>query len=245
LSLRKRKRKGQSVAPKILFLDIEWRPTKALVWGAWQQNILPPQILEDGGLFCVGAKWYGSKETFVFSEWEHGHVGMLERTVELMNDADLIVGYNSDKYDLPKLEGEFILHGIPLPPKVASVDLMKTVKKLGYFMNRLAFIAPYLGIGSKMENEGFLFWRRVMEGDEKSQAKMEKYCAQDVKLTEKLYDRIKPAIRNHPALHGKDCPECGSAKAQKRGWRPTRTQRIQRLHCQNCGHWYEGDRKKI
>lgn len=231
--------------PKILVLDIEWRPTLALVWRAWKENVSPQQIVEDGGLLCIGAKWVGDKETQVFTEWEHGHVGMLKSIRDMMNVADAIVGYNSDRYDLPKLEGEFIRYEVKLPPKTASIDLYKTIRKLGYFRNSLGFIAPFLGIGNKVEHEGFMFWRKVMEGQPGAQKRMVKYCAQDVKLTEKLYKRILPAIRNHPHLYGGDaCPECGSRKTHSRGTRPTRYFRIQRLQCQSCAHWFDGKRTK-
>jgi hypothetical protein len=232
--------------PKILVIDIEWRPTKALVWRPFKENISPQQILEDGGLLCIGAKFLGDGVVTMFSEWEHGHKGMLRGVRDMMNVADAIIGYNSDRYDLPKLEGEFIRYGLKLPPKVASIDLYKTVKKLGYFRNSLGFIAPFLGIGNKIEHEGFMFWRRVMEGDAKTQKKMLIYCAQDVKLTERLYKRILPAIRNHPHLFGKEeCPACGSRKTHKRGERSTRAYRIQRLQCQDCAQWFDGSRRKI
>jgi hypothetical protein len=239
-------KKGSGVPkPKILCLDIEWRPAKAYVWQPWKENILPEKIIEDGGLLCVGCKWVGETTVHVFSEWEHGHIEMLERTRDMIAESDAIITFNGDRFDLPKLEGEFILHNISLPPKVASIDLIKTVKKLGYFMNRLAFIAPFLGIGEKMGHEGMSLWIKVMAGDEAAQRKMTKYCQQDVRLTERLYYRIRPAIRNHPALHGVNCPTCGSSKSHSRGDRKTRLFTIQRLQCQGCGHWFDGVRKKI
>ena len=75
--------------PRILILDIEWRPTKAYVWQPWQENILPEKIIEHGGLLCVGYKWKGEKETHVLSDWETGHRQMVEITHSLLSEADL------------------------------------------------------------------------------------------------------------------------------------------------------------
>lgn len=233
----------------ILILDIEWRPTKAWVWGAWKENITPEKIIEDGGLLCVGAKWLGEKNVTVFSEWEDGHVGMLEGIHAMMSTADAIIGYNSDKFDLRKLNGEFLLHGLPPAPPCTSIDCMKAVKKFGFFMNRLAFIGPFLGVGSKIEHEGMWLWRKIIENSDKSaQRRMEKYCAQDVTMTEKLYLKIRPYIVNHPHL-GKaghsQCPACGGNHIQSRGTTRTRCYKKQRLNCQTCGHWFYGKQTKI
>lgn len=233
---------------KVLVLDIEWKPTKALVWQAFKINIGPEQIVEHGGLLCVGAKWLGEKQTYLFSDWEHGHTGMLERIHDMMSKADCIVGFNSDKFDIPKLHGEFVLHGLPPAPPCTTVDCYKAVKKFGYFMNRLAFIGPFMGLGGKIEHEGINLWKKVEAGDVSAQNRMAKYCIQDVNLTEKLYLKIRPYIRNHPHMgkvRAEECPACGSKHSQSRGTRRTRSFKIQRLACQSCGHWYDGTRSKI
>lgn len=229
---------------KILILDVEWRPTKAWVWQPWKENILPEKIIEHGGLLCVGVKWLGEKTCYLYSEWEHGHKGMLEAVHEMMSEADAIVTYNGDKYDLPKLQGEFLLNGFPPPPPPTSIDVLKAVKKFGLFMNRLAFVGPFLGVGGKLAHEGMSLWTKVIAGDTKAQARMAKYCVQDVVLLEKLYKKVKPYIRNHPQLKA-GCPNCGSDKLQSRGYTRSRLFKTQRIHCQSCGAWSTGTRTKI
>lgn len=164
----------------------------------------------------------------------------------MMNVADAILTFNGARYDEPKLEGEFVRYDLKLPPKAASIDLFKTVKKLGYFRSSLSYVSRLLKLGAKLENEGIRFWRKVMEGDKEAQKRMADYCAQDVLLTEKLYFRILPAIRNHPHLGGESgsCPSCGSDEAQKRGFSYSRMFKTQRLQC-NKGHWFLGKREKI
>lgn len=234
--------------PKILILDIEWRPTKAYVWQPWQENIVPEKIIEHGGLLCVGYKWHGEKRTKVLSDWANGHEEMVRKTHELFHEADAVVTYNGDKYDLKKLSGEFLLAGLKPPPPLTSIDLIKTIRKQGFFMNRLAFVAPFLGLEGKMEHEGMALWTKVENGNVSAQKRMERYCRQDVDITADLYDRILPYITNHPHLAGstkEQCGACGSKKTQRRGPRYTKAYKIQRIQCMNCGSWQSGTREKI
>jgi hypothetical protein len=232
---------------KILYIDIEWKPTKAYVWKAWDENIAPEQIIDDGGLLCFCAHWEGSPEYLFFSEWDDGQHGMAQEALELLNEADAVVTYNGDKYDLPKLRGSIILAGLIPPPPPTSIDLIKAVKKFGFIMNRLAYIGPLLEVGAKIKHEGFGLWRSVLEGDEAARKRMQKYCTQDVRLLVNLYKRIKPFIDNHPHLGDNkgECGACGSNHVQSRGFRRTKYFKVQRLQCQDCGSWSTGTRHKV
>lgn len=232
---------------KILVLDIEWKPTKAYVWQAWKQDITPEKIIEHGGLLCVAAKWLGNKEVFFASEWsEYGKPGMLGMVHSLLTEADAVITYNGDRYDIPKLMGEFALAGMLPPPPPTSIDVLKAVKKLGLFMNRLAFVGPLFGVGGKLKHAGMDLWIQVEKGNAKAQDTMRRYNIQDVVLLEKLYNKLKPYIRNHPFLGDRGaCPACDGRVLQSRGYRRTKYFRVQRLQCQSCGSWHDGKREKI
>lgn len=234
---------------KILIIDIEWRPALAYVWQMWKQNIQPDMLVDHGGMLCFCAHWYGSNEFMFYSEWEHGRKGMAEAAKHLLTEAEAVVHYNGIKYDIPKIRGEVVLAGLEPFPQPTQIDLMRVVKTFGFNMNRLAYVAPLLGLEKKLEHEGFNLWKKVMSGDPQAQAKMKKYCIQDVKITTKLYDRILPFIKDHPHLKGSatgcTCPACNSEKTQKRGFRNTRCTKVQRNQCQNCGTWFETTRTKI
>lgn len=239
---------------KILVIDIEWAPALAYVWRMYDENISPDQLIDHGGMLCFCAHWHGEKEYMFYSRWEHGRVGMAKAALSLLEEADIVVHYNGDKYDLPKITGEIVLArmedpsaGLKPPPKVASVDLLKAVKKFGFNMNRLAYIGPLLKVGGKTKHHGFNLWKEVLAGNEKSQKKMMTYCIQDVRMTDRLYKRIGPFIYNHPVVRtgAEACPVCSSKKTQKRGPRYTRSFRIQRNQCTNCSHWFETTRQKV
>jgi hypothetical protein len=231
---------------KILVVDIEWSPATAYVWRMWDENISPAQLIDAGGLLCFCAHWVGSKDFIFRSEWEHGKHDMALVLRDLLDEADAVVTYNGNRYDLPKIRGHLMLEGlVPFAPPT-SIDLIKTVKGLGFVMNKLAYIAPLLGVGEKMKHEGFSLWRSVLEGDVKAQKRMQKYCIQDVRVTTRLYRQILPYIDNHPHLgdnKGK-CGSCGSDHVQMRGFRRTKFFKVQRLQCQDCGSWSTGKRIK-
>lgn len=235
------------MANKILFIDIEWEPATAYVWKMWDVNVSPDQLIDNGGMLCFCAKWEHEDEYLFYSKWTDGRDGMAKAALALLTEADAVVTYNGDRYDIPKLTGEIMLAGLNPPPTVTSIDLLKSVKKLGFAMNRLAYIGPLLDLGKKTKHQGFNLWKDVMAGDPKAQAKMRKYNIQDVKLTAKLYYKILPFIKNHPHL-GKEkheCGACGSDHVQSRGFRRTKYFKVQRLQCQHCGSWQDGTREKI
>lgn len=232
---------------KILVLDIETRPALAYVWRTFKENVGYEQVVEPGGMICFAAKFVDDPEIYFYSNWTHSHAEMVRAAHKLLDEADAVVTYNGDKFDLPKLHGEFLLDGLNPPAPVTSIDVVKHIRKLGFLMNRLAFIGPLLKVGQKVKHEGFDLWAKVMQGDEKAQAKMQKYNIQDVVLLEKLYKKVRPFIKNHPHL-GKDrreCGACGSNDVHSRGYRRTKYFRIQRLQCQKCGSWSDGKREKL
>lgn len=235
------------MSSKILVIDIEWSPATAYVWRMYDENISPDQLIDSGGLLCFAANWFGSKEMIFMSEWEHGKPAMAKVLRELLDQADGIITYNGNRYDLPKIRGHLMLEGLPPFAPPTSIDLIKTVKSLGFVMNKLAYIAPLLGVGEKMKHEGFSLWRSVLAGDEKAQGRMKKYCIQDVRVTANLYKQIMPYITDHPHLGDNkgDCGVCGSTHMQFRGFRRTKFFKVRRMQCQDCGGWSTGTRQKV
>ena len=230
---------------KILFYDIETAPIQAYVWGLFDQNISIDQIIAATRILCIGWKWFGVKGTH-YADERGGQKPMLEAFHAAFCEADAVVTYNGDKFDIPKTLGQFVLHGLPPPPPVTSIDLLKTVKRLGLDSNKLAYVGPYYGIGEKVKHEGFPLWVKCMQGDGPAWGRMERYNRRDVRLMEPLYELLRPFIQNHPYIGQSKglCPACGSANVQKRGERRTRMFFIERLACQSCGAWTDGSRRK-
>ena len=235
--------------PKILVLDIETKPAVAYVWRMFKENIPNDRLIEPDGILCVGCKWLGEKEVMLFSEWEHGQRGMLERTLELLNEANAIITYNGKKFDMQHLMAAFIVNQLPAPAPVTHIDLFQFVRNNTKFISKkLDYVAQRLGVGKKVKHDGFGLWVEVMAGSRNAQKKMEEYCKGDVVLTEKVYEKLKGYIPNHPSLgftNPEACPTCGSKHTQRRGFYFTRIYKWQRHQCTKCGSWFKTTQQKI
>jgi len=225
----------------ILTIDIETRPNLAYVWGLWDQNIGLNQIEETGTVISWAAKWYGDRKVHFASDHHDGHAEMVRRAWELLDQADAVVGYNSKSFDMKHLNREFVLAGYPPPSPYVDIDLLTVVKqRFRFTSNKLQHIATELGLGSKVQHDGFDLWLACMKDDAKAWKIMKKYNMQDVVLTEKVYERLLPWIKVHPhrGLYGGDpdaCPRCGHDEVVKRGFAHTRTSSYQIVHCKKCG----------
>lgn len=237
--------------PNILVVDIETAPAELWGWGMFKQNFGVDQVKKPPYILCIGCKWVGEKDCIMFSRWEHGEVGQLEGLLELIERADAVVSKNGIKFDIPWIRTELLRLRMQPLPALTHIDLEKAARAYFRFLsNKLDFIGQYLAEGGKVEHEGFKLWRKVMDGDPVARRRMLRYCAGDLKLTERVYKRMRPHIENHPAIRAvgaTGCPKCGSKKTQKRGVRYTACFEIQRHQCMNpkCRGWFSGKRKKV
>jgi DNA polymerase elongation subunit (family B) len=232
---------------RILLVDIETSPTSAAVWGLYGVNISINQIIKPGRTLCAAMKWLGEPErkTVFVSSWTTGFDAMIQKIHDHLAEADAVVTYNGQKFDLPVLNREFLLAGLTPPSPSKSIDLYRTVRKQFKFVsNKLDFVCQQLGLGAKTHHKGMDLWTGVENGVKADQKTMEVYNKQDVFLLEKLYNRLLPWIPNHPSTVVHDrltdaprCPTCGSDKVQRRGYHVTKVARFHRLHCQDCGTW--------
>lgn len=234
--------------PKILVLDIETMAGKSYFWKLYDETMGVSQVIEWPRIICWGAKWVG-KPGVMYCDERTPRAHMLAGLSRTIQEADAVVTYNGDKFDLPKINGELMLAGLqPLPP-VTSIDLLKTVRKLGLASNRLEALATIAKIGRKIANAGFPLWRACDNGDSKAWDKMRRYNLGDVRLTERAYKLLRPFVRNHPYLGSlvsrDNCPRCSGARSQARGYRRTKAFLIQRLQCLGCGGWFDGSREKV
>ena len=232
--------------PKILLMDLETFPLLVHCWGLWDVNVSLNQIVSQGYTMCYSAKWYGEKEVFFDSIYKNTPKKMIKGIHALMEEADAIVTYNGDKFDIPTINKDFLLFGLTPPSPSKQIDLLKVVKKNFRFpSNKLDYVSQALKLGKKVEHQGHELWVKCGNKDPEAWAIMEKYNIQDTLLLEKLYDRLKPWVKgvfNHSLYSnagGCACPACGSTKNEKRGFYYTVTSKFQRLKCKACGHWFK------
>ena len=203
--------------------------------------------METGRVLCFAAKWDGSKDVFYSSEHLDGHRVMIEHLHNILSEADAIVTYNGERFDIPTANREFLLYDMPPPTPYKSIDLIQTIKRRFRFVrNSLDHVCKEMGIGRKVKHEGHELWLKCMNGDGDAWGRMRVYNMQDVELTEDAYHRLLPWIEQHPshALYIEDdkprCRNCGTDQIRKEGFAYTQLGKYQQYSCKLCGTWGRG-----
>jgi uncharacterized protein YprB with RNaseH-like and TPR domain len=178
---------------KTLFLDIETTPMQVYAWGLFDQNITIDQIIKSTEMLCFGARWLGEKKVIFRSVYHDGKKAMLEELHRLMEEADVLVGWNSSAFDHKHINREFLENGMMPPSTVKDLDLMSVTKSNFLFpSNKLDYVAQRLEVGAKVKHSGFSLWLGCMDNDKKSWKQMKEYQIQDVNLLVDLYDILLP-----------------------------------------------------
>lgn len=239
--------------PKIALYDIETAPLKSYTWGLYEQNVI--KVIQDWHILCFSIKWLGERKVYTYSlpgykdQYRKNKIDdhlVCKELHRWFDEADVLIGHNSDKFDTPKANARFITHGMLPPSTYRSVDTLKVARKqFAFTSNKLGDLAERLGVGSKLQTGGFSLWEGCMAGDEDAWKRMRKYSAQDVILLEQVYLKLRPWADNHVNLslyngNRGGCPTCQSTSVQKRGFVHTQTYTKQRFVCTDCGHWFSG-----
>lgn len=193
-------------------------------------------------VLCFAAKWLGSDSITYYSIRKHGAKRMLKAAHKMLSEADAVIHFNGTRFDIPTLNKEFLLHGMPPPSTFQQIDLLKTARgRFKFPSNKLDYLAQALGLGKKFKHAGHELWVKCMAGDADAWAEMEKYNIQDVMLLEKVYFKLLPWITSHPshALYSdKDvCTNCGGHSLTRRGFSYLLSGKYQRYQCNDCGAW--------
>lgn len=181
---------------RVLLLDIETAPNLAAVFQLKQRYINPGNIIKHGYVLCFAAKWLGEPGVF-FAKSPDGHLAMLQTIHRLLSKAEAVVHYNGKKFDIPTLNAEFWLHGLPPITTYVQIDLLTLVKRTFNFPSyKLDFVCQRLGIGKKRKHAGIDMWTACADAVHEAHASawvvMERYNKGDVALLERLYHKARP-----------------------------------------------------
>jgi hypothetical protein len=241
--------------PKILLMDIETTPSLSYIWSLWKEVCSMDFVEKNWYILCYCAKWLDEKEILSsalidfnsYKSDKENDKKMLETLWKLLDDADVVIGHNARKFDIKKTNVRFLLNGMTPPSPYKVIDTLEVAKRhFAFTSNRLNDLGEFLGVGKKKSTGGFKLWKKCMAGDEKAWKKMVSYCAQDVRLLEKIYKKLLPYISNHPNMgvyvddDKVQCPKCGSDKLLKQGFAYTTVGKYQQYSCKKCGGWSKG-----
>ncbi len=255
----------EPAAASVLLFDIETSPNLAYVWRTFKEYIAPEQMIEETKVICWSAKWLGDDHVMFDSiesdmpaggcsieQWvEQDDARVCSTIYDLFNQATMVIGHNGKAFDTATLNTRWLKLGFAPPQPYQIFDTLQTARKVFNFpSNKLDGIARYLGLGAKLEHEGFNLWIKCMAGDAEAWRKMEKYCVHDTLLLEDLYMKIRAWDKRHPNLAlvaGQDtrrCIVCGSTAmhgVSKSAY--TAASEFPAYRCENCGKVQRGRKR--
>lgn len=214
--------------PKILIFDIETSPLKAYIFATrlWNTNVNEEQVLSQWFALCWSAKWlFDDKimsDRLTSDEAKREDDSRIVKSMwSLLNEADIVVAHNGDRFDVPNMNTRFIVNGLPPTSPYQTIDTCSVAKRqFGFSHNNLNALAKVFGFKVKLETN-FELWKRCVDGDEKSLKIMQIYNRRDVETLEEVYLKIRPWIRSHPNLGlyvdaiEPVCSNCGSRNVIK------------------------------
>lgn len=203
---------------KILLFDIETTPLKVYAWGLYDQTISTKAIIDDWYMLTWAAKWYGEDKVYTGKLTPTESLNKDDKRITediwyLLDEADVIMGHNSNKFDIKKLNARFLMHGFNSPSPYHKIDTLQIARQnFAITSNKLDYLNEVLGITRKIENEGLQLWIDCMNGKQEALNTMETYNIGDVIALEELYERLRPWIKGHPNVTEKKdcCASCGS-----------------------------------
>ena len=209
--------------PRILMVDIETAPMEVYVWGLYKQFIPHGNVIKDWCMLSWCAKWLYDDEiqsdlVTIDEARDRNDKRITQSIHKLLDDADIIVGHNLDKFDDRKIKARFITNGIEPPSPYRTIDTLKiTRREFALPSYKQDYLTKYFGLTNKInvsEFGGFDLWKNCVTGNSKALDDMLYYNKFDVIGLEELYLKIRPYIKNHPnlgVLMDEDtCPNCAS-----------------------------------
>jgi hypothetical protein len=198
--------------PKVLYIDIETKPAKAFVWGQWENNVSLDMLIEDGGIISFCAKWAGDPESKVIYMDQRGREknlfndkAMMKKLWELLDEADIVIGQNHIKFDIPKINARFIANGFEAPSDYKKIDTLRLAKNnFSFFSNKLAHLSSLLAKTHKKDEHndfpGFKLWDQCLKGNKKAWESMRKYNVLDVLALEEVFLELAKYVKNNKTV---------------------------------------------
>lgn len=179
----------------------------------------------------------------------HTDQHLIEEINNVLRNSQLVIGQNSDSFDIPWLKGRTLFHRLPPLKNLVTLDTLKISRK-NFQLNShsLDYKSKYLFNDGKLPTK-YSMWQKAMQGDNKSLDQLcHKYGKKDVILLEKLFCEMIPFCEKLPvrlssliSQHTIQCPTCSSNDLMKNGFRARAKRMYHRYICKECGDDFIGD----
>lgn len=229
--------------PRILFFDIETAPITGYTWGTYEQSVI--KILKDWFVLSYAAKFNDDDRHFYldqrFAKPIEDDFQLLCGIHHLLSECDVLVGHNSVKFDIKKLNARFIKYDLPPLNHFQHIDTLKIARKhFAFTSNKLADLAKYLNCDIQKSTHakfpGFSMWDECLKGNVEAFEEMESYNKTDVDVLIEVYNKLakwEPSINFQSFYYVPTCI-CGNKKFFKDGFKYTRQGKFQMRRCSVC-----------
>lgn len=206
--------------PKIAFFDIETSHLEGRFFNPKMDYFPSKNITRDYFIICASWCDYNSDRVHSVSTLDdpkrlkknpRDDYYVVKTLSEALSKYDIVIGHNSNAFDLKKLSARCAMLGLPALPPIKSIDTYKEAKQVGFTSCSLDYLAKIWNIEQK-PHTGEDLWIKCESGDENAIRKLTNYCKHDVNpMLKEVYFKLKPYIKNNPIekfARKPQCPKC-------------------------------------
>ena len=227
--------------PSVLFMDIETFPIEGEAWSPWDTNIL--RVKKDWCVATWAAKWQGDNRMMYDATTFKEAAARDDKRIclplwHLFEEADIVIAQNGKKFDIPKMNSRWWKHGFGPPSSYRLIDTLEEARKtFSQTYNSLDELGKFLGVGGKMRTGGKELWFDYLDGVTEAKDKMIRYNKSDVELLERVYDKMKGWMPNHPRMshnpNAELCPVCRDVNIKDIGYYTAKVKQYKEFRCGN------------
>ncbi|MEC4833769.1 ribonuclease H-like domain-containing protein [Mycobacteroides chelonae] len=119
--------------PRILTVDIETQRAIVETFSLWSNFTHIDRVIKPSRILCFAAQWRGDERVLFHMAWDDADADAYDRMInaawKLLDEADVVVTYNGDRFDLQWFNAEFERLRLGPPSPYKSLDLVKVTKK--------------------------------------------------------------------------------------------------------------------
>lgn len=237
--------------PKIGVIDLEVLPMEVYTYGLFDQNMGVNQIIEHASLASFSIMILGHEIEYYEVNWKRNprdDRALTKRLHERMSACDIVLGQNSDAFDIRVANERFLTHDLGPSKPVHILDTLKMSRKhfklpshsLEYKSMRFCKTKKL----TQRKFPGMLLQIECLKKNPEAWAEMQLYNKIDVQATAEFAKRIAPwyeknlNVMKPGALFCCTNILCGSTNIIRRGWKPLRSGVYKQYSCHDCGKWF-------
>jgi uncharacterized protein YprB with RNaseH-like and TPR domain len=131
-----------------------------------------------------------------YKKYPHDDKAVVIAIRDELEKSDIIVGWNSKRFDVPFLNGRLVYWNEYPMEKIKHIDLMyQAMYKLKLHSARLASVQAFLGLKDEKSEMKPQIWMRAITGDKKAMDYIVDHCRKDVAVLDEAYTKLRHFVQ--------------------------------------------------